>query len=95
MLDRWPNKCNTSKSLIFGGIRILQFKNLRGRTGQVRSLQSRIDYWLISDPLSENISTVKMLPKPLTDHKKTCIIFLELCGSTSHQTKRVNSFIGN
>ena len=53
------------------------------------SLQSRIDYWLISDPLSEYVSTVKTLPTPLRGHKT---IFLELCMSPSHRTKRVNSY---
>lgn len=98
MLDRWPKKsdANTSYLLDFINERdlidIWRYKNptvkeftWKNRSG---SLQLHIDYWLISDPLSEYVSTVKMLPTPLTDHKT---IFLDLCMSASHQTRRVNS----
>lgn len=70
MLDRWTNKCNTSNSYLLDFmnerylIDIWTYKNptvkefaWRNRSG---SLQSRIDHWSISDPLSESVSTVKM-----------------------------------
>lgn len=98
-LDRWPNRSNDYNTYMLDfmnerdlvdiwryknpAVKEFTWKNKQG------TLQSRIDYWLISDSLSEYITTVKMLPTPLTDHKS---IFIELSMSASRQSKRVNSY---
>lgn len=92
-LDRWPIKNNDNLYMLdfinerdlidiwrhrYPAIKEYTWKNRSG------SLQSRIDFWLISDSLIHFISSVKILPTPLTDHKT---ILLEVCMSARQQPK--------
>lgn len=74
MMDRWPSKSQESNNYMLDFmnernlIDIWRLKNptikefsWKNRSG---SSQSRIDYWLISDPLSEYVSTSKCCQHP-------------------------------
>lgn len=98
-LDRWPNRSNDSNAYMMDFMNerdvvdIWRYKNPTVKEftwkNKQGTLQSHIDYWLVSDSLSEYITTVKMLPTPLKDHKS---IFIELGMSASRQSKTVNSY---
>ena len=97
-VDRWPSRHKENSFII-------DFMNERGlidiwrvcnpnikeftwgnKTG---SLQSRIDFWLISESLTYSHCKVEIMPTPLTDHKA---IFLTLNMSLDKEHKRTPAY---
>lgn len=78
-LDRWPPKDSNSVCEIrniclrLGVLDIWRHKNpdkimFTWSTKDV-SIQSRIDFWLISEDMADKVDTVSIEPSILTDHK--------------------------
>lgn len=78
-LDRWPPKDSNSvceirnRCLRLGVLDIWRHKNpdkimLTWSTKDL-SIQSRIDFWLISEDMADKVDTVSIEPSILTDHK--------------------------
>lgn len=96
--DRWPNRNKENSTLI-------DFMNETGLTDVWRinnpnskeftwknnsgSLQSRIDFWLVSESLPHTCCKADIIPTPLTDHKA---IILNVNGPSNNMNKRTPAY---
>lgn len=97
-LDRSPPRQSDSSSCLcglisrFGLIDIWREKHPHALqftwSNNSGSLRSRIDFWLISDSLSNFVNRVEILPSPLSDHKSIILSF----DSPSSYSKMYNSY---
>lgn len=108
-LDRWPPKpaninCELKNTCLrLGLMDIWRERNKSQRmytwSNRSLSLQSRIDFWLISNDLEDKVKDVTIEPAVLTDHKLILIkIYLSNCFSqnnTSSYWKLNNSLLNN
>ncbi len=81
-MDRWPPKDKKTNELEnicnrIGLIDIWRHRHLNGKaytwSNKDRSLQSRIDFWLVSSDLENKVESIAIEPTVLTDHNAVTI----------------------
>lgn len=95
--DRWPPKVDSSINVLsnvclrLNIFDIWRYKNPTSLTytwsNKDRSLQSRIDFWLISEHIKDKVEFVTTEPSVLTDHKGISIK-VNFLGRQSNRVKR-------